>query len=324
MNRVDSNLRLHTSDDPYHHLVDNLPIKELLDKCILLQNQISTRPNPTNFKTESEITASYVQKSGFVGRKLDGISNVNATAPEDGSILKKTSTGWETKNPKTNPLDWYAECVADVVNDGEYLSINSNLEVSSTRPLNLEYVGKISDLDVAPNPANDDALLWNATTSKWQPRDIKTLSTGTMDALLASQHTGSTDEYLAEWSDADNFFTSKASFDGWFTPTRLNSAASADVNGSDSLTVFPDGFCIQTGKIYSSSDSALRTHTFTHPFSQIYLVVCSEEISTSPALGWRAITIVDEINAAYFKFRVHENDISMSNGYVHFMAIGKI
>ena len=322
MNRVDSNLRLHTSDDPYHHLVDNLPIKELLDKCILLQNQIDSRPDPHSFKTESEVETSYLQKSDFVGRKLAGISNVDAPTPDDGSILEKTSNNrWQTKNPKTNPLNWYAECVADVNNAGEYLSIDSSLEVSSSTLLTTGFLDKISDFDVAPNPANDDALLWDATTNLWQPSDIKTLSTDVMEALFMSRHTAATGEHLATWSAISPDYQDKAAFDSYFSQSQMDFAVSANVAGNDKLTIFPDGFCIQTGRVYVTTEAS-HMHTFTKPFNEIYFVICNFEALTSTNND--SIAQLKNINTS--NFTVYKQEVGLVNplGWVIFTALGKI
>ena len=96
---IEYNIRWVKPNDPYYWEVDNLPIEDLQENCIRLQNQILNLPNFSQFITEQKARELFVDKSKYNARRFEDFNVIDFSTygiPLTDDVL------WHS-----NPLGWH-------------------------------------------------------------------------------------------------------------------------------------------------------------------------------------------------------------------------
>ena len=71
--RIKENIRLYKPDDPYYYEVDNLPISDLLENCVRLQDQLDELSDdfgdPDDLVASADVNSDHVKQRTFDERK---------------------------------------------------------------------------------------------------------------------------------------------------------------------------------------------------------------------------------------------------------------
>ena len=216
---LNENIRFFKPNDPYYYEVDNLPLVQLLENCVDLQNQIDVLPTTEIYVVDAWLSDAFVQKSTFDTRVLEDVEGVFLNSPPFEGTLKKSSIGWGSFSPETQNLSTaFSDVDLEDATAEQVLAFDGDKWVASSITPS---IAKLEELEDVTPPTGDNQLLiagdgTNFKPFKWLETSSITNLEHTSPAYLPTQ----TNPFVSnKYLDA-NFPTSYVSTGEVFTLTQ--------------------------------------------------------------------------------------------------------
>ena len=237
---LNENIRFFKPNDPYYYEVDNLPLVQLLENCVDLQNQIDVLPTAEIYVVETWLNTAFALKSDFDARVLEEIEDVHLNNPPMGDTLKKSSIGWDSFPPETQNLSTAFSDVdlADAIAE-QVLAFDGDKWVASSIVLNIT---KLEDLQDVTPPTGDNQLLIAKDGTNFKPfKWLETSSITNLRYTSTSYPPSQKNPFFTKQYSDTNFSTNYISNnENWSLQQDLNNLTSMDsakANGARDITL---------------------------------------------------------------------------------------